>query len=497
MKKIFKMMFVLALLLVQLVPATLVNAVSGTNKNNGKITINNVSEDKTYAIYQILQLESYNTDTNSYSYKVVSDTWKTFLNGVGSAYVEVNEQDYVTWKSGADEIAFSKLALKYAKENNIPATKTITANVETIKNDSGVDYIEFTDLNLGYYLVDSSLGTLCGLTTTKPNASVNEKNTMPTVNKEVKEDSTGEYANSNTAQIGQEVEFKTTITIGEGAINYVLYDKMSEGLSYVPNSIVVNKVASDGTERLVPDTNYTVTTPSEYTFVITFNNTYIATLSDTDKLVVTYKAILNDKAVVEGNGNPNETFLKYGDDPNHTTDTDTTLTYTYDFEIVKTKTDYKILTGAEFALYTSATGGSAIPLIALTDEGDYKVYRVATTEEVSAPEFKSAVIQAGKVIIRGLDKDTYYLEETKAPEGYNKLPARVDFTVTGTSSDDLLVTDEVYQTNHGLVVVNKTGAELPSTGGIGTMLFILIGSVMVIGFGILLVTKLRMAKIED
>ena len=60
-----------------------------------------------------------------------------------------------------------------------------------------------------------------------------------------------------------------------------------------------------------------------------------------------------------------------------------------------------------------------------------------------------------------------------------------------------LVTDEVYQTNHGLVVVNKTGAELPSTGGIGTMLFILIGSVMVIGFGILLVTKLRMAKIED
>lgn len=146
-------MFVLALLLVQLVPSTLVNAVSGTNTNNGKITINNVSEDKTYAIYQILQLESYNTDTNSYSYKVVSDTWKTFLNGAGSAYVEVNEQDYVTWKSGADEIAFSKLALEYAKENNIPATKTITANVETIKNNAGVDYIEFTDLNLGYYLV--------------------------------------------------------------------------------------------------------------------------------------------------------------------------------------------------------------------------------------------------------------------------------------------------------------------------------------------------------
>lgn len=102
---------------------------------------------------------------------------------------------------------------------------------------------------------------------------------MPTVNKAVKEDSTGEYTDSNTAQIGQEVEFKTTITIGEGAINYVLYDKMSEGLSYVPNSIIVNKVASDGTESLVTDTNYTVTTPSEYTFIITFNNTYIATLS--------------------------------------------------------------------------------------------------------------------------------------------------------------------------------------------------------------------------
>ena len=133
MKRIFKMMFVLALLLVQIVPQTLVNA-AGTNSNDGTITIKDVVEDKTYTIYQILMLESYDETKGTYSYKVVNEKWETFLRSQ-TTYVEVDDQDYVTWKEVEGETeaeknarvaAFSKLALQYAKDNSL-ASKSITA----------------------------------------------------------------------------------------------------------------------------------------------------------------------------------------------------------------------------------------------------------------------------------------------------------------------------------------------------------------------------------
>ena len=495
MKKILKMMFVLAFLLVQIVPTTLANADSGTNDNTGTITINNVEEGRVYTIYEILKLESYDTTKNAYAYKATTE-WSTFVKSaaVDGVYLDVDSQGYVTWHTGADVAAFAKLALQHAKTN----TSTITTKT-SITVGKGETSIEFTNLNLGYYLVDSSLGTVCGLTTTKPSATIEEKNTVPTVDKEVKEDSGG-YGDSNTAQIGQEVEFKTTITIGKGAINYTLHDKMSAGLTYVDGSIEVKKTNSTGTTT-VENTYYTVKTTDltdGCTFEINFKNSLIENLTTSDTLVVTYKAILNDKAVVEGEGNPNETYVKYGDTGNLETEHDSTKTYTYDFQIVKTNSEHKYLEGAEFDLYTTESGGNKIPLIALNDENGYKVYRVATTEEASESEFVSAKIKAGKVIIKGLDLDKYYLEETKAPDGYNKLAGRVSFTVMGTNADDVSVVGEIYQTpNHGLVVVNNTGNELPSTGGIGTMLFVLIGSMMVLGCGVLLVTKLRMTKMSD
>lgn len=507
MKKILKMMFVLAFLLVQIVPTTLVNAESGTNNNSGTITINNVEEGRVYTIYEILQLESYDTVKNAYAYKATTE-WSEFVNSddVNGVYLNVDNQGYVTWVTNADVATFAKLALQYAKDNSskIKTKTSIEASSSNIQNKTVegkvVKYIEFTNLNLGYYLVDSSLGTICGLTTTKPSATIEEKNTVPTVDKQVKEDS-GDYKESNTAQIGQEVEFKTTITIGKGAINYTLHDKMSAGLTF-KEIVEVTKVDAENNKTTLNSTSdYTVKTTGlndGCTFEISFNNSLITSLTTSDKLVVTYKAILNDKAVIEGEGNPNETYVKYGDNGDLTTDKDTTKTYTYDFQIVKTNSEHKYLEGAEFDLYTTESGGNKIPLIALKDENGYKVYRVATAEEAKASDFVSAKIQAGKVIIKGLDLDKYYLEETKAPNGYNQLPARVAFSVSGTTADDVSVDGEIYQTpDHGLVVVNNTGNELPSTGGIGTMLFVLIGSMMVLGCGVLLVTKLRMTKMSD
>ena len=141
----------------------LVLALGGTafaEGETGSITINNAVVGQTYTIYQILDLESYNASANAYSYKATT-AWSGFINSddIKDIYVSVDGQGYVTWNTGADEVAFAKAAQKYAKDNSIGNQGSVTATTTTVS---------FTGLDLGYYLVDSTLGTLCSLNTTKP-----------------------------------------------------------------------------------------------------------------------------------------------------------------------------------------------------------------------------------------------------------------------------------------------------------------------------------------
>lgn len=488
MKKLFKMIMVLALAVTCLMQSTLVNAAG-----NGKITITKAEIGKTYSIYKLFDLESYNSTTGAYTYTIdTTSKWYDFVTtGAGKDYITLTDytetKKIVSWNTSknteSDHATFAKLALAYAKtlDNNsnptISATATKTAETTTV---------EFTDLDLGYYLIDSSLGALCGLTTTKPSASLEEKNSVPTIDKEVKEDSTGKFGKENSAQIGDTVEFKTTITIGKGAINYTLYDNMSAGLTYKGIDKVTVIKAGETTETTVDNTNYTVrTNVTGYTFVIDFKNEYINTLNSGDTLVVYYTATLNTDAIVAGTGNPNETTLKYGDDTNHTTEPSKTTTYTYEFDVVKTKSNNELLDGAEFKLYTS--NDSKTPLKFTVTNGVYRVDPNGTTDTI--------VVKNGKVTIEGLDLDTYYLEETKNPDGYNKLTSRVSFTVTKDGKRTATIENDIYK-DGGVQIKNYTGAELPSTGGMGTVLFIVIGTLMVLGFGVLLVTKLRISKMS-
>ena len=484
MKKLFKMIMVLALAITCLMQSTLVNAAG-----NGKITITKAEIGKTYAIYKLFDLESYNSETGAYTYTIdTTSKWYDFvLNGAGKDYITLTDytktKKIVSWNTNknteSDHAEFAKLALKYAKAANpvIAATDTKTAETTTV---------EFTGLDLGYYLIDSSLGALCGLTTTKPSANLEEKNSVPTIDKEVKEDSTGKFGKENSAQIGDTVEFKTTITIGKGAINYTLYDKMSAGLTYKGIDKVVLIKAGETTETTVANTNYTVKTDvTGYTFVIAFDNNYLNTLNSGDKLVVYYTATLNTNAIVAGEGNPNETILKYGDSTNHTTEPSTTTTYTYEFDVVKTKSNSELLDGAEFKLYTS--NDSTTPLKFTVINGVYKVDPNGETDTI--------VVKNGKARIEGLDLGTYYLEETKNPAGYNKLTSRVSFTVKKDGNRTATIENDIYKSG-GIQIKNYTGTELPSTGGMGTVLFIVIGTLMVLGFGVLLVTKLRISKMS-
>ncbi|MBE6960295.1 MAG: LPXTG cell wall anchor domain-containing protein, partial [Ruminococcaceae bacterium] len=119
-------------------------------------------------------------------------------------------------------------------------------------------------------------------------------------------------------------------------------------------------------------------------------------------------------------------------------------------------------------------------------------YRRARADETGV----AIVVKDGKVRVVGFDNGTYYLEETEAPDGYNKLSARQRFIISD-GNLDATFNGEIYSTGSGVHVVNKTGSMLPETGGMGTVLFITFGTIVVLGAGILLVTKKRMSMIKD
>ena len=188
---------------------------------------------------------------------------------------------------------------------------------------------------------------------------------------------------------------------------------------------------------------------------------------------MTYSAVLNENAVIAGDGNSNKTQLKFGDDHRDETTWDETKTYTYKVDVVKTDGSNKVLDGAQFKLYDAKTGGNEIKLV---DEGN-GVYRLAKDGETGVGYITTV---NGQLEIKGFDANTnYYLEETKAPDGYNKLPERVEIAVKEANLDATV--DGGIWHEGGIHVVNKTGSLLPTTGGIGTTIFYALGGALVLG----------------
>ena len=473
----------LALMLVLALVGTA--AAEATEPVKGSITINNAVKEKTYTIYRIFDLNSHNTDYSAINYKV-SEKWKAFFEGnaLGLNYVDI-ENDYVTWKTGASAADFAAAAIKFAEDNEI-------VNDGQKKADSS--NVEFTGLDLGYYLVQSDLGALCSLDTTMPDVTIKEKNSESTVDKTVKEDSDKTFGKTNDADIGQTVEFKTVINVVDGLPKkYVLHDKMSDGLTFDKNVEV--KI---GDRTLTAGTDYTLVTKPDLdddcTFEIRFTDTTVdgvqsSVLKPNDVVTVTYSATVNENAVVGGTGNPNETRLVYGEQ-NKTTSSQT-RTYVWEFDVKKytKKGEEKIdLAGAEFVLYKTVDGK------------DYYVKAVNgkvtgwTEKESEATVFVSSA--NGTFSISGLDADTYYLKEIKAPDGYNMLKTPVKVVITATiGSDDVGTATITYnETSTGTVMIeNNTGTELPSTGGIGTTVFYVIGGLLMAVAVVLLVTKKKMS----
>ena len=455
----------------------------------GTITVTNVPEGHTYKLYKILNLESYsyesgNTEEGNYAYTLTGDKWDDFVkaNAGGDKFFTLADNKYVTFNKG-EAATLAKEAIKFAEDNNLVFITTSTKDI----NGNFV----FSNLDLGYYLVDSSVGALCNLTTTNPTVTIQEKNGTPTVEKKVKEDSTGIFDSNNTADIGETVEFQTIITAQTGAHNYVLHDKMSEGLTFNSDSVTVKlKKNSEVQETtLASPKDYVIKTAnlgetdSICTFHIEFTTEFCDLLKADDQIIVSYSATLNENAVIGDIGNKNDTWLKYGDG----TDTahSSTLTKTFEIPVFKyTGAGKKGLGKAKFTL-KNASGSSLIQFVKVSDatENTELTYRVAKTgEENTVTEITTP--SSGKFTIQGLDANTYLLTETEQPKGYNKLASPITIVI---ETDGKVKLDGSYV--NVVEVENKTGTILPSTGGMGTTIIYMVGAILVIGSGIVLLSK--------
>ena len=510
MKKIVSLLLALVMVLGMTVTPF---AEGTTGTGSGSITVTNAVPGQTYTIYRIFDLESYNTTTDAYAYKV-NTTWKNFImqDGVRGVYVTVDSQEYVTWVSGADPAAFAKMALTYAKDHTIDNDGTATASGSS-EGTSGAT-VTFTNLPLGYYLVDSTVGTLCCLNTTAPDMTVQDKQVVPTVDKKVQEDSTYEYGEKNSADIGQTVTFRTTIHAQPGAENYVLHDKMGAGLTF--ESVTSVKI---GEQSLNSSTDYMVKTTGLNdlcSFEIAFTKSFLDTIvSATNSVIhVYYTAVLNDNAVVGSDGNPNETWLTYGEKQDLETVHSKTDTYTWKIPIFKYEEEKTTgengsvtlakvpLAGAKFKLCKDSEGNDPILLVQInagSSGNGTKTYRAALSgEKNTVTEVESGT--DGNIVIQGLDADTYYLFETKAPEGYNKLSSYVQVIINGTVNEsEQLAAGDIKVDNkkvEKVEVKNSTGSLLPTTGGMGTTIFYVLGAVLVLAAVVLLVTKTRMNSKE-
>ncbi len=468
-----------------LLALVLVLALAGTAAaaGEGSITIDNAVKGKTYTIYRIFDLDSHSEDYQALNYKVSAKWDEFFKTGAeGLNYVDIDELGYVTWKENASAADFAAKAIAFATANSIANDGQKTADSSTVA---------FIGLELGYYLVQSDLGALCSLDTTMPNVTIKEKNSEPTVEKKVKEDSTGAFGETNDADIGQTVDFETTITVVDGQPKgYVLHDTMSAGLTF--NGKVEVKI---GNRTLKADTDYTLVT-ADLNDGCTFEVRFVdGQLKPNDVVTVTYSATVNEKAVIGGEGNPNTTKLSYTDGST-TTKKDTpeskTYTYVWEFDVLKytmKKNEETSLAGAKFVLYKTVDGKNYY--VKVTDG------KVTGWTETKAEGTVFVTPDNGSFTISGLDADTYYLEEVEAPAGYNKLaePVKVTITASINAATNVGTATVTYGENStGTVKIeNKTGVELPSTGGVGTTIFYVIGGLLMAVAVVLLVTKKKMS----
>ena len=477
------------------------DATAAAATGTGSITIENAVTSQTYKIYRILNLE-YHADTNSYRY-TANGAWEDFILRENNNFKLDKETGAVTWintnpeNNGTAIQQIANSAGKYAEytPNNVQEDGSAKANGITLT---------FSNLPLGWYLVVSDLvdldkGALCSIDTTDPTVEIREKNSNSTLDKSILEGD--QLLSVNNAGIGDVVNFQLDIVVKDGQPKgYVVHDKMSEGLTFNSGSVSVSLLRhSDGNASGNLTTGYTLDThPGDgCTFEVKFDD---GTLKPNDMVTISYTATVNNKAVIAGSGNTNEAYLQYNN--NKTTVTHTTTTYVWGMGVRKytdlgSGKEDTPLADAEFQLYKM--DGETQKYATFNETGaNTSIYKLTGWTNNATEAAKVKTPANGNITFEGLDAGTYYLEETKAPTGYNKLTAPITVVIsstlppTGGTASYTVTADGATTTDYTVRVENKAGTELPSTGGIGTTIFYVVGGGLMVAAIVLLVTKKRM-----
>ncbi len=516
MKKLFALLLALTMVLSMSLTAF---AAEGDEEGleaqaGNSITVTNAKVGETYNLYKLFDL-SLDAAKGAYTYTLPTDSvWESFVTGTGATWLAFDEASrVVTAKSTLTDAtvnAFAQAALAFAKDeaNNVKATDTVTVQ-------TGATTAVFSELTLGYYLIDTTVGSAVILETNNINVSIADKTAGPRIEKKVEEDSApGQWRDQNTAAILQTVNYKVEISNVQKLYNVDMRDTMSEGLTFDPDSVKVyiNTISEDtlvagetlntetgkyeaigynGTWYLVDDTHespdFGATHLGDNTFHIHFRNTFVNKISATDKIIVTYSATLNTDAVIAGEGNPNTVYLAWGNAQETTHDT--VKTYSWELPILKytkSASEEEIpLAGAQFII-AKDRGEEGHGYVKSVDENGKITMWTYNRDEAHVFVTDST----GILKVAGLDADKHFVEEIEAPTGYNKLTQPISIVI----DEEGVIRDINSTVLDTLKIENKTGTELPSTGGFGTTMFITIGMLGVMFFGVLIVTNKRMKK---
>ena len=466
----------------------------------GSITISNAAKGETYTIYKLFDA-TVNADGSSIAY---TGTIPESLN----AYFTADENGYISATLAAKDGENMSEGLKTALKA-WTATATEAASAE-----SDGSTLNFNNLPYGYYVVTTTQGNqVISVDSTKPNVTIVDKNSSTP-------EGLSKTASSDDVSIGDTVtytvSFKTSNYYGAGTeakeiVSYTIEDTLPDFLSGVNvTSIIVDK---DGDSTTSGDqVDVTAQFTNKKIVIDWYDEAKNQFLYDNGATVtITYTAVVTDKATIDGAGNTNKVTVTWtttgGDAPGpDKVETDETI-FTYAIALKKVNNKGKALSGAvfQFPFYVKSTADA---------NGAY-IYAGTTaaeglTNQITTPD-------SGVIVVKGVKSGSYEITEVTAPAGYNKLTAPVTVQAVKTNSTtthttvyldkDGNVVDETAKVTEvkvdidtiaatAVVVVNKAGAELPSTGGMGTTVFYVLGAVLVVGAGVLLVTKKRMSQGE-
>lgn len=499
MKKLMAALLAVAMVCAMAIPAFADGSSSTSTAAVIKYTITAPKNGHTYEIYQI-----FTGDYDPLQPSMLANI-KWGKNGTGTAGDAV-EQTVLDELSGVASSASDK-----AKLAVIEKYVTLTNPVKTIVNGGSVEVVG------GYYLIKDQDGSLSGsepyttyLVSVVGTVTISPKsNDVPEFEKKLKDtnDSTGDttgWQDSADYDIGDYIPFRLQGTVPEDYDSYKTYyyafhDVEEKGLTFDPSSVEVHLGDENG--AIIPNTDYKVltkkdgtTSDTECTFEIVFDDLKkVSGVTADSTITVTYKSQLNDSAVLGAQGNVNTAKLEYSNNPRGngtgTTPWDNVIVFTYKVVVNKVDQDNNPLVGAQFTLTKKTKNG--------TD--------VVKTMTIDSSETQFT--------LSGLDDGEYTLTETVTPAHYNTISpitftVNADHTITWETErrEDILtslsgdkkvgeITFSVDKTAGTLTtnVINNIGTTLPGTGGIGTTIFYVLGSVLVIGAAVLLVTKKRMS----